>query len=90
MALTAAARELTAELGFAQDPGSISGKPCMDWSERDFHVAGELGLLLLSSMLESRWFLRRKDRSLVVTEKGRRRLTTYGLYPWATPGRSAS
>lgn len=90
LALTAAARGLTEELGFAQDPASLAGKPCLDWSEREFHLAGELGILLLDSMLDSRWFLRRKDRSLLLTEKGRRRLTSYGLYPWMMPGRSAS
>lgn len=58
------------------------GKPCLDWSEREFHIAGELGVSLLDSMLAARWFLRRKDRSLLLTEQGRQRLAKYGLYPW--------
>jgi DNA-binding transcriptional ArsR family regulator len=84
LALTAAAGELTEELGFSRGRSSPIGKPCMDWSEREFHIAGELGTLLFNSMLESRWFLRGKDRSLTLTEKGRRRLAQYGLHPWTT------
>jgi len=84
LALTGAARELMEELEFSRYRSSPVGKPCMDWSEREFHIAGELGILLLDSMLDSRWFLRGKDRSLVLTEKGRSRLAKYGLHPWTT------
>lgn len=83
LVLTAAARELTEELDLAKQRGSL-GKPCMDWSEREFHVAGDLGIALLDAMLGSRWFLRKKDRSLLLTEQGRQRLTKFGLYPWET------
>lgn len=81
--LTSDAREMMEDLHFSQrsSPPAV-GKPCLDWSERDFHIAGELGNLLLRSMLESRWFLRSTDRSLIVTEKGRSRLAKYNLYPW--------
>lgn len=76
------AADLMEELAIPKRPSTLSGKPCLDWSEREFHIAGELGVTLLSSMLESRWFLRGNGRSLTLTEKGRRRLATYGFYPW--------
>ncbi|HEY7888397.1 MAG TPA: metalloregulator ArsR/SmtB family transcription factor [Steroidobacteraceae bacterium] len=79
---TAAAADLLDELALSKRLPSLSGKPCLDWSEREFHIAGELGVLLLNSMLESRWFLRGNGRSLTLTEKGRRRFATYALYPW--------
>ncbi|HEX5206965.1 MAG TPA: metalloregulator ArsR/SmtB family transcription factor [Steroidobacteraceae bacterium] len=82
LTLTAAARELAEELEFSNYRSSAVGKPCLDWSEREFHIAGELGVLLFDSMLDSRWFLRGKDRSLILTEKGRHRLAKYGLHPW--------
>lgn len=84
LALTAAARELAQELELAEDRSSLVGKPCLDWSEREFHIAGELGVRLFNSMLDSRWFLRGKDRSLILTEKGRHRLAKYGVHPWTT------
>ncbi|HEV2271755.1 MAG TPA: metalloregulator ArsR/SmtB family transcription factor [Steroidobacteraceae bacterium] len=79
---TAAAADLLAELAIPKRRSSLSGKPCLDWSEREFHIAGELGVMFLNSMLEARWFLRGNGRSLTMTEKGRRRFATYGLYPW--------
>lgn len=82
--LTSDARELVEEFGCLEYFSLVVGKPCPDWSERDFHIAGELGSLLLKAMLDSRWFLRGTDRSLILTEKGRGRLARYGLYPWIT------
>lgn len=76
------ARDLLRELDLSGHGTALCGKPCLDWSEREFHLAGELGVSLLDSMLASRWFLRRKDRSLLLTEQGRSRLAKYGLYPW--------
>lgn len=80
---TAEAGGLLEELAISRRLSSLSGKPCLDWSEREFHIAGELGVLLLHAMLESRWFLRGNGRSLTVTEKGRSRFAAYGLYPWS-------
>lgn len=80
--LTGHAQQLLQELDLSGHGPPPSGRPCLDWSEREFHVAGELGVALLNSMLASRWFLRRKDRSLLLTEQGRSRLTKYGLHPW--------
>lgn len=84
LTLTAAARELAEELEFSRYRSLPVGRPCLDWSEREFHIAGELGIVLFNSMLDSRWFLRGKDRSLTLTERGRHRLAKYGLHPWTT------
>lgn len=80
--LTGDAQGLLQELELSGHGPPLFGRPCLDWSEREFHVAGELGVSLLNSMLASRWFLRKKDRSLLLTGQGRYRLTKYGLYPW--------
>lgn len=79
---TDAAADLLHELAVPKRLSSLPGKPCLDWSEREFHIAGELGVTLLNAMLDARWFLRGNGRSLTLTEKGRRRFATYGLYPW--------
>lgn len=79
---TDAAGDLLDELAMPKRLSPLTGKPCLDWSEREFHIAGQLGVTLLNAMLESRWFLRGNGRSLTLTEKGRRRFATYGFYPW--------
>ena len=48
-------------------------RPCLDWSERRYHVAGRLGALLLGFCLDHRWLERRNDsRALQITELGAR------------------
>jgi DNA-binding transcriptional ArsR family regulator len=50
-------------------------RPCLDWSERRVHLAGQLGSALLTQMLENDWFRkRRSSRELLVTAKGRKEL----------------
>lgn len=46
-------------------------RPCLDWSERRPHVAGQLGALLCNHCLERGWLLRRAgSRALGVTPAG--------------------
>ncbi|EJL89514.1 putative transcriptional regulator [Polaromonas sp. CF318] len=46
-------------------------RPCLDWSERRFHVAGQLGTLICTHSLERGWLLRRQGmRALEITPKG--------------------
>ena len=46
-------------------------RPCLDWSERRFHLAGSLGTALTRSMIERRWITTREaSRIVVVTEAG--------------------
>ena len=73
----------------AQALAPTSGKrvhcrPCLDWSERRFHVAGRLGTLLCAHCLDSGWLLRRAgSRALDITPKGAVALRNWlGQAPW--------
>jgi DNA-binding transcriptional ArsR family regulator len=45
---------------------------CLDWSERELHVAGGLGAALAGRLLDLGWIRRRQgNRSVEVTEEGR-------------------
>jgi len=47
-------------------------RQCLDWSERRPHLAGQVGALLLNTMLERNWLKRMKfSRELIITTKGR-------------------
>jgi len=47
-------------------------RPCLDWSERRFHLAGKLGASICRHALEQRWVLRLPDtRALEITTAGR-------------------
>ncbi|MDB5006819.1 MAG: ArsR family transcriptional regulator [Mucilaginibacter sp.] len=50
-------------------------RPCLDWSERRFHLAGSLGAVFLEKLLANDC-LRRTDhsRALVITYKGKKEL----------------
>ncbi|HUK94134.1 MAG TPA: winged helix-turn-helix domain-containing protein [Gaiellaceae bacterium] len=49
---------------------------CLDWSERELHVAGGLGAALTARMFELGWIRRReRNRSVEVTDEGRARLS---------------
>ena len=46
-------------------------RPCLDWSERRYHLAGRLGALFLGFCLDRQWLERRRDsRALCVTRLG--------------------
>src|SRR6266487_3425161 len=46
-------------------------RPCLDWSERRYHLAGSLGMALTRSMIERRWITTREaSRIVAVTEAG--------------------
>jgi DNA-binding transcriptional ArsR family regulator len=50
-------------------------KPCLDWSERKYHLAGSLGSALLNSFLQEDYIRRTKgSRIIIVTSKGSSRL----------------
>ncbi|NPC91579.1 winged helix-turn-helix transcriptional regulator [Bacillus sp. WMMC1349] len=47
-------------------------RKCLDWTEREYHLAGALGNSIITRMFELQWFQRRKDtRALRLTDKGK-------------------
>jgi hypothetical protein len=55
-------------------------RPCLDWTEHKYHLAGSLGAALLDQMLAKNW-LRRKpnERTVVLTGKGEKALQELGI-----------
>lgn len=52
-------------------------RPCLDWSERKYHLAGSLGAALLEKILQEDWIRRTKNsRVIVITSKGRKELSS--------------
>jgi DNA-binding transcriptional ArsR family regulator len=56
-------------------------RPCLDWSERRYHVAGFVGAEICRCCLERGWLTRMRDtRALRLTPEGRRGLAeTFGV-----------
>lgn len=56
----------------------VSCRPCLDWSERRFHIAGRLASQICSHCLDQRWILRRQgSRAVDITPAGRA-----AMQPW--------
>jgi hypothetical protein len=50
-------------------------RPCLDWSERRFHLAGAVGAALMAHCFDLGWLTRLRDtRAVLITAKGRRGL----------------
>ncbi len=46
-------------------------RPCLDWSERRYHIAGSLAAAFLDKLLQQDWIRRTKNsRAVIVTAKG--------------------
>ena len=46
-------------------------RPCVDWSERRFHLAGAVGSGIAQRLMDLRWIMRKRDgRALTVTPVG--------------------
>lgn len=56
-------------------------RPCLDWSERRYHVAGHIGRGILARCLELGWLTRSRDhRAVTITPAGRAGLrATFGI-----------
>jgi len=53
-------------------------RPCLDWSERRYHMAGALPAALLDKMLEEDWVRRTKhSRAIVITAEGQKKMRKY-------------
>jgi hypothetical protein len=77
--LTQTGQKMLARLGADLSPVSCGGRiffrPCLDWSERRYHLAGHVGAEICRRCLELRWFEReRGTRVLRLTAAGRRGL----------------
>jgi hypothetical protein len=46
-------------------------RPCLDWSERRYHLAGSLGAALTAALVERHWITKREaSRIVTVTAAG--------------------
>lgn len=62
-------------IGDAKKQKRIFLKPCLDWSERRYHIAGSVGTLLLNKMLEQDWIRRTANsRVIIITAKGEKEM----------------
>lgn len=72
--------------GTEKEPSSTRPlcRPCMDWSEHRFHVAGRLGAIVCTHCLSRGWVARRPDsRSLEIPPPGQAALRNWlGLELW--------
>lgn len=86
-----ALQELDIDVPTSGAPGSradaASCRPCMDWSERRFHIAGRLATHICNCCLERGWLRRRLgSRAVDVTPLGLRELKPWlGLEHWIHP-----
>jgi len=56
------------------------GRPCLDWSERRYHIAGHLGSEICRVCVERGWLARQRGLRARVTAAGRRGfLTSFGV-----------
>lgn len=73
-ALTPAGREHFQRLGAVLDPRPRRKAccPCLDWSERRFHLGGDAGQALMTLLLQKEWISRTPGfREVSVTDSGR-------------------
>lgn len=83
--VTDSGQDLLARFGANLTPASRSRRifcrPCLDWSERRYHLAGHVGAEICRRSLEVGWFKRERDtRALRLTSTGRTGLAeTFGV-----------
>ena len=81
--VTASGERFLAEFGANLTPRTrrIFCQPCLDWSERRYHVRGLVGAAILDRLLTLGWFKREPDsRALRLTPAGRAGLAgTFGI-----------
>jgi DNA-binding transcriptional ArsR family regulator len=62
---------LGVDLAGARRSRRIFARPCLDWTERRYHLAGALGAALAAALLERAWYCRQgAGRGLEVTAAG--------------------
>ncbi|MBR9762986.1 MAG: winged helix-turn-helix transcriptional regulator [Rhodobacteraceae bacterium] len=65
-------------------PEGITGRQCLDWSERRMHLAGPLGSALLLALLDKGWLRRGAGREIRPTPGGARSLAQLFPLPQAS------
>jgi DNA-binding transcriptional ArsR family regulator len=80
--VTDSGRETLARFGADLTPAScgrrIFCRPCLDWSERRYHLAGHVGAEICRRCLELGWFKRERDtRAMQLTAAGRTGLAEF-------------
>jgi len=79
-----------ADLTSASRGRRIFCRPCLDWSERRYHLAGHVGAEICRRCLELGWFKRERDtRALRLTAAGRTGLVEFFSLRAAEDERSA-
>jgi DNA-binding transcriptional ArsR family regulator len=59
------------DLAVAAHARRVFCRPCLDWSERRFHLAGAVGAALLQQSLDLKWLKRQEStRALTITRAG--------------------
>lgn len=73
--------EFGADLKLKPQCRRVFCRPCLDWSERRYHIAGHVGAELCRCCLERGWFARERDsRALRLTAPGKAGLyESFGL-----------
>lgn len=78
--LTARGYELLSAWGLPH-PDSLTATPCMDSTERRFHIAGSLGKELCATFFDMGWVKRiRETRAVRLTDSGQAILARAGLH----------
>ena len=72
--------QLGIDLGQARASRRAFCRPCLDWSERRFHIGGAVGAALARHALDQGWVTRLRDtRAVSVTATGRTRFQELGI-----------
>lgn len=69
---------------FAFDPATVRARtlvrPCLDWTERQPHLAGAFGAAVATTFLSKEWVVRRpRGRALMITDAGADALRCVGV-----------
>ena len=63
--------ELSLDLTAPTKSRRVFWRPCLDWTERRYHLAGHVGACLLRPCVERGWITRRRDsRAVTITPAG--------------------
>jgi DNA-binding transcriptional ArsR family regulator len=73
--------ELGLDLTASAKSRRVFCRPCLDWTERRYHLAGHVGACLLRFCLDRGWIARRRDsRAVTITPSGAAQMrTTFGV-----------